>query len=114
VESHIEIQKLNSQVTVRIAGKTLAQSSSTLVLLEGNLPPRHYFPPEDVNIDLLVPSQSVTHCPHKGDARYWSFQADDHYLEDVVWSYESPIEQMSSIGGLLCFYNEQVDLEVAD
>jgi len=35
-------------------------------------------------------------------------------LEDVVWCYESPIEQMSSIGGLLCFYNERVDLEITD
>ena len=99
---------------MRVAGKTLAQSSSTLVLLEGDLPRRHYFPREDVNIDLLVPSQSVTHCPHKGDAQYWSFQTDDHYLEDVVWCYESPIEQMSSIGGLLCFYDERVDLEITD
>jgi len=114
VESHIEIQKVTSRVTVRFAGKTLAQSSSTLVLLEGGLPPRHYFPREDVNIDLLVPSQSVTHCPHKGDAQYWSFQTDDHYLEDVVWCYPSPIEQMSSIGGLLCFYNERVNLEITD
>jgi uncharacterized protein (DUF427 family) len=114
VESHIEIQKVTSRVTVRFAGKTLAQSSSTLVLLEGDLPPRHYFPREDVNVDLLVPSQSVTHCPHKGDAQYWSFQTDDHYLEDVVWCYPSPIEQMSSIGGLLCFYNERVDLEITD
>ena len=114
MESHIEIQKVNSRVTVRVAGKTLAQSSSTLVLLEGDLPPRHYFPREDVNIDLLVPSQSVTHCPHKGDARYWSIKLDDHDLEDVVWSYETPIEAMSAISGLLCFYDERVQLEIGD
>ncbi|HAX05874.1 MAG TPA: hypothetical protein DCX77_09365 [Acidimicrobiaceae bacterium] len=111
MESHIEIQKINAQVTVSIAGTTLAQSSSTLLLLEGNLPPRHYFPREDVNMDFLVPSESITHCPHKGDAQYWSFKAGNDYLEDVVWCYETPIEQMSSIGGLLCFYNERVDLD---
>ena len=62
-------------------------------------------------MDFLVPSESITHCPHKGDAQYWSFKAGNDYLEDVVWCYETPIEQMSSIGGLFCFYNERVDLD---
>ena len=111
MESHIEIQKVHKQVTVRVSGETVAQSSSTLLLLEGSLPPRHYFPREDVNMDLLTPSQSVSHCPYKGDANYWSFKAADRYSEDVVWCYETPIEEMSSIAGMLGFYDERVDLK---
>jgi len=29
-----------------------------------------------------------------------------------VWSYESPIPQAEGVAGLLCFYNERVDLVV--
>ena len=65
-------------------------------------------------MELLIPSESVTHCPHKGDARYWSIKLDDHDLQDVVWSYETPIEAMSAISGLLCFYDERVQLEIGE
>jgi len=114
VESHIKVQEVEGQVRVSIGGRTVARSSSVQLLLEGNLPPRHYFPREDVDMELLIPSQSVTHCPHKGDAHYWSIKLDNHDLEDVVWSYETPIEAMSAISGLLCFYDERVELEIAD
>ncbi|MDP6862668.1 MAG: DUF427 domain-containing protein [Acidimicrobiales bacterium] len=114
MESHIKVQEVEGQVRVSIGGRTVARSSSVQLLLEGNLPPRHYFPREDVDMELLIPSQSVTHCPHKGDAHYWSIKLDNHDLEDVVWSYETPIEAMSAISGLLCFYDERVELEIAD
>jgi uncharacterized protein (DUF427 family) len=29
-----------------------------------------------------------------------------------VWSYEEPIDALPEIAGLLCFYNERVDLVV--
>ena len=92
----------------------VADSRQTQLLAEGSLPTRHYFPREDVAMELLVPSNSVTHCPHKGDARYWSFNLDGDTWEDVVWSYEEPLAEMSSIAGLLSFYNERVTLEVED
>ncbi|MEC7827846.1 MAG: DUF427 domain-containing protein [Actinomycetota bacterium] len=114
MKSHIQVQEVEGQVRVRVGGRTVARSSSVQLLLEGNLPPRHYFPREDVDMELLLPSQSVTHCPHKGDAHYWSIKLDNHDLEDVVWSYETPIEAMSAISGLLCFYDERVELEIED
>ena len=85
MESHIKVQEVEGQVRVSVGGRTVARSSSVQLLLEGNLPPRHYFPREDVDMELLIPSQSVTHCPHKGDAHYWSIKLDNHDLEDVVW-----------------------------
>jgi uncharacterized protein (DUF427 family) len=32
--------------------------------------------------------------------------------EDIVWSYETPIPSAAGIAGLLCFYNERVDLSI--
>jgi uncharacterized protein (DUF427 family) len=33
-------------------------------------------------------------------------------VEDVVWTYEEPIPEAPKIKGLLCFFNEKVDLTV--
>jgi uncharacterized protein (DUF427 family) len=33
-------------------------------------------------------------------------------VDDVVWSYPSPIPENPRIAGLMCFFNEKVDLVV--
>ncbi|MDQ4143999.1 MAG: DUF427 domain-containing protein, partial [Actinomycetota bacterium] len=62
--------------------------------------------------ELLVPSDTNTQCPYKGVASYWSVKAGREFLEDLVWSYQEPISEAGKISGLLCFFNERVDLEV--
>ncbi len=114
VTSHISIQPSTARVRVRIGETVIADSRETQLLTEGNLPPRHYFPREDVAMEFLLASESITHCPHKGDARYWSVNLDGGALDDVVWSYEEPLAEMSPIAGLLSFYDELVTLEVED
>jgi uncharacterized protein (DUF427 family) len=42
---------------------------------------------------------------------YWSFVTDDGTRhDDIVWSYEEPIDGMEAIAGRLCFYDERVTL----
>ncbi len=36
----------------------------------------------------------------------------DQVYDDIVWSYETPIPASAGIAGLLCFYNERVDLAI--
>ena len=56
-------------------------------------------------MDLLTSSDTVTHCPFKGDAKYFSFGEN----QDVAWSYEQPAEGMEEIAGRLAFYEEIVE-----
>ncbi len=51
-------------------------------------------------------------CPYKGTARYWSVRAGGQLHGDVVWSYPEPVRECPRIAGLICFYNEKVDLTV--
>ena len=51
-----------------------------------------------------------TTCPWKGEASYWSLEVGGTTYENRVWSYETPIPEAKLIAGLLCFYNERVDL----
>jgi uncharacterized protein (DUF427 family) len=60
----------------------------------------------------LTPTNRETTCPFKGEASYWSLKVGDDVHENVVWSYETPIPEAEGITGLMCFFNERVDLVV--
>ena len=99
-------------VRVEVDGVVVAETDRARVLREGGLPPRYYVPRDDVRMELLVPTEHETTCPFKGAASYWTLVLDDARHENIVWSYEAPIDSMPEIGGLLCFYNERVDLAI--
>jgi uncharacterized protein (DUF427 family) len=83
-----------------------------MILFETGLPPRYYILPEDVREEVLVESEKTTQCPYKGAASYYSVEAGDGRVEDLVWYYPEPLPEVGKIEGLLCFFNEKVDLEV--
>ena len=108
-EHRIDIETGVRRVRVEFDGTTVADSTSALTLLETGKPPRYYLPRADVRLDLLVPTEKVTHCPYKGDAEYWSVRTGEALHENVAWSYPTPIPQSEAIAGLICFYSERVD-----
>lgn len=99
-------------VRVVINGETVAETRRPTLLFETGLPTRYYIPPEDVRMELLKPAQGTTRCPYKGVASYWSVRVGDEIFRNLVWSYPDPIPECPKIKGLLCFYNEKVDLYV--
>jgi uncharacterized protein (DUF427 family) len=97
-------------VVVELDGVVLAESRRPHALFETWLPTRWYFPLEDVRQDLLVPSSTVTQCPYKGTASYWSVQVGPTLHEDLAWTYPDPVLENPRIAGLVAFFNEHVDL----
>ena len=100
------------RVRVEIDGVTVGETRRPILLFETGLPTRYYIPKPDVRMDLLEPTGSVTRCPYKGVACYWSALVGDKLVKDIVWSYPAPIPECPKIENLLSFYNEQVDLYV--
>ena len=113
-DPHKRVDTLRSskRVQVRVAGEVVADSVRPLLLFETHLPVRYYLPFADVRTDLLVSSDTVTSCPYKGTARYWSLKAGDTVVPDAAWSYPEPIPENPNIKDLVCFFNERVDLVV--
>jgi uncharacterized protein (DUF427 family) len=99
-------------VRVSVDGEVLAESTRAVALFESGLPPRFYLPTEDVRMDLLEPSEKKTRCAYKGVASYWHVRTGDTVHEDLAWTYEEPDDDGRAIHGLICFFNERVDLEV--
>ena len=56
----------------------------------------------------LEPTDTVTRCPYKGVASYYSVGPQ----KDLVWHYDEPLDEVAKIGGLLCFFNERVHIEL--
>ena len=99
-------------VRVELDGELLAESRRPLALFESGLPTRWYLPAEDVRRQLLEPSDTVTRCPYKGAARFFSVRLGDELHRDLAWSYPDPIPENPRIAGLIAFFNERVDLVV--
>ena len=87
----IDVEACAQRVRVEFGGELVADSTRTLLLHEENYPPVHYFPRDDVRMDLLTRTDHVTHCPYKGDASYWTVEAGGRTAQDSIWSYEQPI-----------------------
>jgi uncharacterized protein (DUF427 family) len=94
------------RVKVTLNGEVLADSKDAVRLEEGSYPAVYYFPRKDVRMERLERTSHSTHCPHKGDASYFSIKGG---ARNAVWSYETPLEKMASIKELVAFYPDKVD-----
>lgn len=110
--SRIDVLRSTRQVRVSIDGETLADSRRPSILFETGLPPRYYLPPEDVRMELLVSSPNRSRCAYKGSASYWHVRLGERLVEDVVWTYRDPERDAEPVADMLCFFNEQVDIDV--
>ena len=110
----ITITPAERHIEVSVGGQLLASSDRALRLDETGSPARYYIPREDVRTDLLQPTARQTTCPFKGQASYWSAQVGGEVYENLVWSYQTPIPAAEQIAGLMCFYNDRVELTVSD
>ncbi len=99
-------------VIVRVGGVDVADTRKPTVLYETGLPPRWYIPAVDVRLDLLTPTDTTSGCPYKGFADYWKLTVDGVEHPDIVWSYATPLPESEAIAGMMCFYDDRVDIEI--
>jgi uncharacterized protein (DUF427 family) len=104
----IQIRPAGGRVRVMFNGELIAESGEALVLEEGKYQPVYYVPRKDVKMERLIRTSHTSHCPHKGDATYYSV-SNGRTARNAVWSYEQPIEQVQAIKDHLAFYPDKVD-----
>ena len=110
---YVRVDALRSTRSVRVEleGIVVAESPSPVMVFETGLPTRYYLDRTTVNLEHLIPTDTVTACPYKGTTSgYWSVRTGDTILRDLAWAYEFPTRQLAPIAGLIAFYNEKVDL----
>jgi uncharacterized protein (DUF427 family) len=110
----LELRNTSRAVRVELDGELLAESSQALVLFEATLPARWYLPQEDVRAELTPNHDIRTGCAYKGWASYYDVGIGDRTEPFLAWYYEDPLDDVERIRGLVCFFNERVDLFVDD
>ena len=102
--TQIRIRKADGIWSVRAGGAVLAESKNALELTEGDYPAVIYFPRDDIAMAFLDETDHSTHCPHKGDASYFSIITKSQTLKNAAWSYENPNDNVARIKDHLAFY----------
>ena len=69
------------------AGVVVAESDKTIVI-EGN----HYFPAGSLIRKYFKDSNTITHCPWKGEAHYYDVVVGDKTDSGAAWYYPTPKE----------------------
>lgn len=80
-------------------GVVLAQSDKTVVV-EGS----HYFPPESLAREYFKPSATHTTCGWKGEASYYTIEANGERNPDAAWFYPTPKDAAKNISGYVAFW----------
>jgi uncharacterized protein (DUF427 family) len=86
--------------TAKVNGTTIAESDS-YETVEGNI----YFPPESLveKDKTFKPTSTVTHCPWKGAASYYTVAVDGQELKDAAWYYPAPFDKAQNIKDHVAF-----------
>lgn len=92
-----------------LAGETVVDSRRSKLLHEHGKPPVHYFPEDEVRMDLLTATDHRTHCPWKGDATHYSVRVGERVAENAAWSYREPLPDAPPIAGYVAFYWDRLD-----
>lgn len=111
-EYRVDLDRGDRRVTVRVDGELVADTRRALVVRETRHDPVTYVPLDDVRADLIEATDHSTFCPFKGDAAYWSLRVGDRVLENVIWGYPEPFEEVAGIAGYVAFYPDRVALSV--
>ncbi len=119
------------RVRVVFAGRTIADSTRALRVLETSHPPVYYVPVADVVAGVLVPTRKYTWCEFKGEAAYYDVvaggDAEGGHAEggdagcghaegggvrvaaDAAWHYPRPAHGYEALAGHVAFYPGRMD-----
>lgn len=93
----------NVTTTVTADSRLIANTRHALRLEELGYRPKLYVPLSDIAAGTLVDSDTRTHCPYKGEARYYHVTLDGHTFTDAAWAYDQPLPGLALIAGLVAF-----------
>lgn len=115
--ARVDVLASSRRIQVVVDGVEVADSTNAVALFETGLPTRWYLPKTDVRMDLLVPTDTTTGCPHKGHAAYYAVDPsggeDPHAVrDDLAWWYATPLPESRGIEGRVCFYAELDGVEL--
>ncbi len=93
-------------VTITAGAVLLAESKTTIRVLETASPPTYYLPPNTVVDGVLVPVVGRSVCEWKGAATYLALALNPS--EPVGWRYSNPTPAFDALADYVSFYPGRV------
>lgn len=117
IQHFMVVKPLSRRVRVLLNDLVLAETTDAIRLMEtwkNAYDPALYLP-LDALIGNLSLNTKTTHCPLKGDARYFDLHDDkaDIIVENIAWTYKSSFDFAYSIKHRVSFYSTLVTIEEA-
>ncbi len=103
------VEPSGRHVRVVVDGVVIADTRRAVRVLETSHPPSWYIPPEDVQVQLLRPTNRQSSCEFKGRARYYTVAAGGPDRVDAAWTYPQPLPGYEAIASHIAFYPGRVD-----
>lgn len=105
----VYLHPVTTRIRAVLDDVTVLDTTDALLLHETRIHPVHYVPVSALDAGLLVPSDTTTHCPFKGDAVYHHLQVGEHLVRDAVWSYPEPVAALPVLADLAAVRFDAVD-----
>jgi len=107
-----DVNNSSRHVIVRHGASVIAESRRPRLLFETGIVPHYYLPPQDVRVDLLERSETLSKCPYKGDGQHWNLTVGANTVQDVAWTLPDPLGEADVLVDFFCFYPTKVEVEV--
>ena len=96
-------------IKVIVDNKIIAKTNNAFRVIETSHPPTYYFPPSDVNVNLLKKNKKNSFCEWKGTANYVDLYMGEIKIFNIGWFYKSPKKDFQSIKGYISFYASKAE-----
>ena len=113
-DHHITVTPATARWRARYDGHVIADTADALILEEAGHGPVVYFPRDDIEMGYFGPGERRSHCPAKGDARYFTLRLHSDIEEDAAWSYEDPLPAAAAIAGRIAFHADHIEVYPVD
>jgi uncharacterized protein (DUF427 family) len=91
----VRVEPCTKRIRAVLGGEVVVDTTDALYVWEVPYYPQYYVPVRDVADGALVPTETVTHSPSRGDARHFTVKTHATEAVDAAWQYTgSPIEQL--------------------
>ena len=106
-DHQVREEQLEQPMEVAVEGVVVANSRDVIKVVEDQSPVRYYFPRTDVRMDKLKRSQTISECPFKGHASYYSLSLGERQIDDAGWTYEHPYDEHKALKDRIAFYDDR-------
>jgi uncharacterized protein (DUF427 family) len=108
------LEATGKHIQVVFNGVILADTRRALRMLETSHPPVYYLPPEDVQMQYLLPGTQASYCEWKGRAAYYSVRVGERQAQNAAWYYPQPAVPYQALQNYLAFYPRLMDACTVD